>query len=79
MKGLEPPRPKAQDPKSCAATNYATPACRISQKMECKVTLFLDTLFQRCQSGFIIWLLNDVGNLLTVKNDAVFIYDNHCT
>ena len=26
MKGLEPPRPKAQDPKSCAATNYATSA-----------------------------------------------------
>ncbi len=29
MKGLEPPRPKAQDPKSCAATNYATSAYRI--------------------------------------------------
>ena len=26
MKGLEPTRPKAQDPKSCAATNYATSA-----------------------------------------------------
>ena len=26
MKGLEPPRPEAQDPKSCAATNYATSA-----------------------------------------------------
>ncbi len=29
MKGLEPPRPKAQDPKSCAATNYATSAKNI--------------------------------------------------
>ena len=26
MKGLEPPRREAQDPKSCAATNYATSA-----------------------------------------------------
>ena len=26
MKGLEPPRPKAQDPKSCASTNSATSA-----------------------------------------------------
>lgn len=26
MKGLEPPRRKTQDPKSCAATNYATSA-----------------------------------------------------
>ena len=26
MKGLEPPRPKALDPKSSAATNYATSA-----------------------------------------------------
>ncbi len=28
MKGLEPPRLSAQDPKSCAATNYATPALK---------------------------------------------------
>lgn len=27
MKGLEPPRLTASDPKSDAATNYATPAC----------------------------------------------------
>ena len=27
MKGLEPPRHTAQDPKSCAATSYATSAC----------------------------------------------------
>ena len=26
MKGLEPPRPEAQDPKSCSATNYDTSA-----------------------------------------------------
>ena len=26
MEGLEPPRPKALDPKSSAATNYATSA-----------------------------------------------------
>jgi hypothetical protein len=26
MKGLEPPRRETQDPKSCAATNYATSA-----------------------------------------------------
>ena len=29
MKGLEPPRPKALDPKSSAATNYATSALRL--------------------------------------------------
>ena len=32
MKGLEPPRLTAQDPKSCAATNYATSAAKISRK-----------------------------------------------
>ncbi len=47
MKGLEPPRPKAQDPKSCAATNYATSALRIfPQKKDCKVTLFSDRYFK---------------------------------
>jgi hypothetical protein len=41
MKGLEPPRRETQDPKSCAATNYATPAGIFSlQKTECKVTDF---------------------------------------
>ena len=29
MKGLEPPRLTALDPKSSAATNYATPAFRL--------------------------------------------------
>src|SRR5512147_1377712 len=32
MKGLEPPRLTAQDPKSCAATNYATSACEMWRK-----------------------------------------------
>jgi hypothetical protein len=43
MKGLEPPRRETQDPKSCAATNYATPAGIILtkfEKTECKVTDF---------------------------------------
>jgi hypothetical protein len=40
MKGLEPPRLTAQDPKSCAATNYATSAGSLF-KMVCKDTLFL--------------------------------------
>jgi hypothetical protein len=42
MKGLEPPRPEAQDPKSCSATNYdtsATISCILMQ--DCKDTLFL--------------------------------------
>ena len=34
MKGLEPPRPEAQDPKSCAATNYATSAGMISKGVQ---------------------------------------------
>jgi hypothetical protein len=33
MKGLEPPRLTAQDPKSCAATNYATSAFEIRAKI----------------------------------------------
>ena len=42
MKGLEPPRPKAQDPKSCAATNYATPASRIFLKKGLQSYTFFD-------------------------------------
>ncbi len=34
MKGLEPPRPKALDPKSSAATNYATSALKSGAKVE---------------------------------------------
>lgn len=34
MKGLEPPRPKALDPKSSAATNYATSAIVMLQIYE---------------------------------------------
>ena len=33
MKGLEPPRLTAQDPKSCAATNYATSAAKFCAKI----------------------------------------------
>ena len=39
-KGLEPPRLSALDPKSSAATNYATSAGLIC---ECKGTTFFDT------------------------------------
>ncbi len=77
MKGLEPPRPKAQDPKSCAATNYATPALRISLKRECKGTHFFDWLLQRGQSCSIIRLLNDIGYLLTVNDKPAFINDHN--
>ncbi len=34
MKGLEPPRRKALDPKSSAATNYATSAWKSTAKVE---------------------------------------------
>ena len=77
MKGLEPPRPKAQDPKSCAATNYATPAWRIPLKKECKVTLFFELLLQRSQSSLIIWLLNNVRYLLTVNYLTLLIDNNN--
>lgn len=43
MKGLEPPRPKTLDPKSNAATNYATCAffgCKVSA-----IILFLQIYF----------------------------------
>ena len=78
MKGLEPPRPKAQDPKSCAATNYATPAMRISLKRECKGTYFFEQLLQGGQSRFIIWLLNNVGRLLVVDDNTLFVNDHYC-
>ena len=39
MKGLEPPRLSAPDPKSGAATNYATPAC-VRLKSEAKIRRF---------------------------------------
>jgi hypothetical protein len=29
-KGLEPSRPKAQEPKSCVAASYTTPALRLT-------------------------------------------------
>lgn len=41
LKGLEPPRLSAPDPKSGAATNYATTA--YSAYFECKDTLFFGT------------------------------------
>ena len=34
MKGLEPPRREALDPKSNAATNYATPAWKIRANLK---------------------------------------------
>jgi hypothetical protein len=52
MKGLEPPRPEAQDPKSCAATNYATSAdisCNL--KRPAKIQFFL---FQLSSYPFIL-------------------------
>ena len=79
MKGLEPPRLTAQDPKSCAATNYATPAWRISLERECKGTLFFRKLLQRSQGSFIIWLLYNVGNLLAIYHNPLFINDHNCT
>ena len=47
MKGLEPPRPETLDPKSNAATNYAT--CAVSR---CKVTHFFS--FHQHNSQFLI-------------------------
>ena len=41
MKGLEPPRLSALDPKSSAATNYATSAAFPLLKRECKYIHFL--------------------------------------
>ena len=38
LKGLEPPRLSALDPKSSAATNYATDACALVS--DCKDTSF---------------------------------------
>lgn len=38
-KGLEPPRLSAPDPKSGAATNYATSATRIFIKSDCKINV----------------------------------------
>ena len=53
MKGLEPPRPKAQDPKSCAATNYATSAYRIflPEKGVQNYTFFLNVYFNEANAA----------------------------
>jgi hypothetical protein len=43
MKGLEPPRPEAQDPKSCSATNYDTSAksgAKLANKTKLQKRLF---------------------------------------
>ena len=40
-KGLEPPRREAPDPKSGAATNYATPAIRIFLE-SAKIIFYVD-------------------------------------
>ncbi len=42
MKGLEPPRLAASDPKSDASTNFATSAKKLSSFEGCKYTTFLD-------------------------------------
>ncbi len=39
MKGLEPPRPKSLDPKSNAATNYATCACLFTAKLQLHIVI----------------------------------------
>lgn len=41
MKGLEPPRLAAPDPKSGASTNFATPAKYFLLLKGCKYTTFL--------------------------------------
>ncbi len=41
MKGLEPPRLSAPDPKSGAATNYATSAFVVRR---CKITIFFELI-----------------------------------
>ncbi len=42
MKGLEPPRLAAPDPKSDASTNFATSAKKSPSFRGCKYTTFLD-------------------------------------
>ncbi len=39
MKGLEPPRPESLDPKSNAATNYATCACLFTAKLQLHIVI----------------------------------------
>ena len=43
-KGLEPPRREAPDPKSGAATNYATPAVRIFEAAKIGFYLFISPI-----------------------------------
>jgi hypothetical protein len=47
MKGLEPPRLSAPDPKSGAATNYATSAFKMGNKNKKKKRLVKSLLFKR--------------------------------
>ena len=57
MKGLEPPRRKAQDPKSCAATNYATSAF----ENPCKGIHFL--FFKKPETEFLRYLISNAPSV----------------
>ena len=64
MKGLEPPRRKAQDPKSCAATNYATSAFT-PYKRERKDTSFI--------ASILIITYNLIQNMVSLNPDTTIL------
>ena len=80
MKGLEPIRLSTPDPKSGAATNYAT-----SAEAYCGAKVLLisgwqnirSRLFQGIQRWLIVRLFCYFGNQLIVQNCTVFIKNNH--
>ena len=81
MKGLEPPRLTTPDPKSGAATNYATSAFGNGGA---KVQLFsgsqnvLQLLFECVNCRLVIRLFGNFGNKLGVQNGAILIENNYC-
>ena len=71
MKGLEPPRLTAPDPKSGSATNYDTSATG------CKDSSFC--LPQNLECFFVIGLLCNFRNLLAINHGPFFIYHHNST
>jgi hypothetical protein len=70
--GLEPPRPKAQEPKSCVSANFTTRARRpagVTQKVRRRMPVFivalprLDRSRQRCRSGVQLQVAAQLGDM----------------
>ncbi len=79
MKGLEPPRLAALDPKSSASTNFATSACVWPFKTGCKYTiifvrfLFISKLYGLPRPGFFTRKMRFPGYYLGMDTKKLFL------